>query len=232
MSTQLIAGFLPVQDWGGVDPINISPPTVSGNAWVGATLSYTPGVWSAGEQTSVTWEYTPSITAPVTATPLENGNGDVAPVASYLVNCWVRAVVQFSAGENDGEPAPSDWFGPIEETPIPPTIVASTSTPNVASGATAVGTLQATGATPITWTKTGGADADKFAIDAETGVVSFLAAPSWESPTDADANNVYVVEFTATNIIGSDSITLNVTVTNTVVRQGLNFGYGGGEWGF
>ena len=40
---------------------------------------------------------------------------------------------------------------------------------------------------------TGGADQALFTINARTGVLSFVAAPNFEVPTDAGANNVYDV---------------------------------------
>ena len=43
----------------------------------------------------------------------------------------------------------------------------------------------------------GGADAIKFQIDATTGALAFIAAPNFEAPTDADANNSYLVNVRA-----------------------------------
>lgn len=39
----------------------------------------------------------------------------------------------------------------------------------------------------------GGADGARFTIDAKTGVLSFVTAPDYEKPTDADGNNSYKV---------------------------------------
>jgi len=49
--------------------------------------------------------------------------------------------------------------------------------------------------TPIT----GGADAGLFSINAATGELTFSAAPDYETPADADANNVYIVQVTASD---------------------------------
>jgi len=44
--------------------------------------------------------------------------------------------------------------------------------------------------------------------------VTFQAAPDYENPTDADANNVYVVQVTANDGVGRTTTqTINVTVT-------------------
>ena len=62
---------------------------------------------------------------------------------------------------------------------------------------------------------TGGADASLFGIDASTGVLSFIAAPDFEAPGDADTDNVYDVQVTVTDSGGlSDVQDLTVTVGN------------------
>ncbi len=63
----------------------------------------------------------------------------------------------------------------------------------------------------------GGADATKFAIDGSTGVLSFLAAPNFEVPADANANNVYeVVVQVSDGTGGTDTQAISVTITDTV----------------
>lgn len=70
------------------------------------------------------------------------------------------------------------------------------------------------GSGAYTWTKTGGgADAAKFNLTS-AGALSFVTAPDYEAPTDADVNNVYVVDVQAANASGTASATLSVTVTN------------------
>ena len=45
----------------------------------------------------------------------------------------------------------------------------------------------------------GGADVNLFDIDADSGVLSFINVPDFESPLDADRNNEYQVQVTATD---------------------------------
>jgi hypothetical protein len=66
----------------------------------------------------------------------------------------------------------------------------------------------------VRFTITGGADAAKFSINASTGALSFLAAPNFEAPGDADANNSYVVQVTASDGSHTGTQTLTVQVTN------------------
>jgi hypothetical protein len=51
----------------------------------------------------------------------------------------------------------------------------------------------------LSYAISGGADAARFAIDAATGVVTFKAAPDFESPADADGNNTYDITVTASD---------------------------------
>ncbi|ACM18737.1 cadherin domain protein [Geotalea daltonii FRC-32] len=66
-----------------------------------------------------------------------------------------------------------------------------------------------------TFSITGGADAALFAIDAETGALTFLAAPDREKPADVDHNNIYDVQVAVTDRGGlSDVQDLAVSVTD------------------
>ena len=88
---------------------------------------------------------------------------------------------------------------------------------NVAENTTAVTTVTATdadaGAT-LTYRIIGGADAALFAINAATGVLSFITAPNFESPADAGGNNVYDVKVQVTDGSNTDTQAIAVTVTD------------------
>ncbi|WP_306604342.1 autotransporter-associated beta strand repeat-containing protein [Azonexus sp.] len=91
----------------------------------------------------------------------------------------------------------------------------ATASINVAENSTAVTTLTATDADSdtVTYSISGGADQARFALNA--GVLSFASAPNFESPTDADSNNTYVVDVTASDGRGGTDVqTITVTVTD------------------
>lgn len=67
-----------------------------------------------------------------------------------------------------------------------------------------------------TFSISGGADSSKFNINSTTGELVFINAPDYEHPGDADTNNIYVVQVSATDGTNSANQTLNVTVTNVV----------------
>lgn len=86
---------------------------------------------------------------------------------------------------------------------------------NVAEGTTAVTTVTATDddtSDPMDYFIIGGADADKFELDAITGVLSFVTAPDAGTPTDAGGDNVYDVIVQVTDYIDSDTQAIAVTV--------------------
>ncbi len=60
----------------------------------------------------------------------------------------------------------------------------------------------------------GGADAARFVIDAATGALSFVAAPDFEAPGDADRNNVYDVVVAASDGRFTTTQAIAVTVRN------------------
>lgn len=78
---------------------------------------------------------------------------------------------------------------------------------------TATGTDPDAG-TILSWTLTG-TDAALFNINAATGAVTFKAAPNFEAPGDAGANNVYDITVTASDgTLSSPARAVAITVTN------------------
>lgn len=68
---------------------------------------------------------------------------------------------------------------------------------------------------PLRFSITGGADKADFQIDAVTGALSYVQAPDFESPTDANKDNVYeVIVSVDDGRGGADSQTLTVAVAN------------------
>ena len=93
-------------------------------------------------------------------------------------------------------------------------------------GVTTVTASDIDGDTP-TFAITSGTDASKFTIDSVTGVLTFVAAPDFEAPADADANNTYLVTVTASDGKGSTAVQA-ITVAVTNVNEGLSITSNGG----
>jgi hypothetical protein len=70
----------------------------------------------------------------------------------------------------------------------------------------------------LTYSIAGGADAGRFSITS-AGALSFVSAPNFDLPQDADGDNVYQVQLKASD--GSLSATLDLKVTVTNSREGI-----------
>jgi hypothetical protein len=91
-----------------------------------------------------------------------------------------------------------------------PTITSS-NTASVPENTTAVLTLAADES--VTWSITGGADMSRFTLSGDELV--FSGAPDFEAPSDADSNNVYLLEVKAEDAAGNTSSqSISVTVTD------------------
>lgn len=87
---------------------------------------------------------------------------------------------------------------------------------SVVEGITTVTTVHAIDADSPTlaYSIAGGADEGRFTINASTGALSFAAAPDFEAPTDAGANNVYDVVVHVSDGIHTDTQAIAVTVAD------------------
>lgn len=74
----------------------------------------------------------------------------------------------------------------------------------------------------LTFAITGGADRDRFAVEATTGAITFLALPDFEMPTDVGLDNVYNLTVTASDDegnIATQEIAITVTDVAEIGRQ-------------
>lgn len=102
----------------------------------------------------------------------------------------------------------------------PPVITTTAFSP--AELQTAAGVVLATdsdGGT-ISFSKSGGADGDLFSI-ASTGEITFLTAPDFEAPADANGDGVYEIEVTASDGMFTDVETVLITVTDANEPPGV-----------
>lgn len=99
----------------------------------------------------------------------------------------------------------------------------STAAVSIAENTTAVTTVVATdadGTASIAYSIVGGADSAKFTINSGSGALAFAVAPDFETPTDANTDNVYVVTVRASDGTNFDDQTISVTVTDVLEGGG------------
>ncbi len=90
---------------------------------------------------------------------------------------------------------------------------------SIAENHTAIGqvTAQDPESDSFAFSITGGADQGLFTINPNTGALAFLASPDFETPLDANPDNVYLLDVTATDQFGAASTqNIQVTVTDLV----------------
>ena len=73
----------------------------------------------------------------------------------------------------------------------------------------------------LSYSISGGADGGRFVVNARTGVLTFIAAPDYEKPADADKNNSYVVQVTVSDGKLTAAQTVTVNVTNDTTENAL-----------
>ena len=135
--------------------------------------------------------------------------------------------VQIDASDSEGRAV-------TQEVTVIVTDVINEHSPVFASGTTfnALENHSETGYTPaasdadgdtITFTINGGADANKFELDAVTGALKFRTAPDYESPADSDGDNVYEVQIEASDGNGGAATqALSITVDD-LRSSGITF---------
>ncbi|MES2979824.1 MAG: cadherin domain-containing protein [Pseudomonadota bacterium] len=143
----------------------------------------------------------------------ESGSPSPDAGADYIYN----VIVEATDGTTTAQQTLNITVTPLSESNP---VFSSSAAFSVSENATAVGTVVATDADlpslPITY-ELSGDDAAKFSITSG-GVLSFVAAPNYELPTDVGANNVYNLTVTASDGAGGTT-TQAVAVTVTPLDE-------------
>ena len=135
--------------------------------------------------------------------------------------------VVVSCGGGGGGGGGSDYQPPAPPANNAPTITNSTTSYSVVENQTSAFTITATDADGDALTfSIGGSDASLFTVST-SGVVTFNTAPDFESPSDADGNNVYDLMASVSDGSLNDSKDFTVTVTNDTSDDVTTEGYDG-----
>ena len=135
--------------------------------------------------------------APDFEAPADAGGNNVYDVIVQASDGAVTATQAIAVTVTDGGEGPA-ITGPA-------TVSAAENQTAVASYAAGAG---------VVFSIAGGADAGAFAIDPDTGVLSFVSAPDFEAPGDAGADGTYDVVVGASDADGTDTVGVAVTVTD------------------
>ena len=230
----------------GTDPGIVFPDGVTPTAGTAATIALTDATAKVAKYGAIAVVGT-STDATGCDTAAEVGSGNLTTLATPAspvdfeytppADSATKKVCAY-AEDAAGNSHAALWSTAIAAANVAPAF-SSAETFSVAENETAVGTVAAAdadSADSVTYAITGGADRAKFAIVAGTGVLTFAAAPDFEDPQDAAsttpsnaaANNEYVLVVTATGGTGARAKTaaqtIVVTVTNVDEDGSVTFG--------
>ena len=148
----------------------------------------------------------------LTASP---SNNTVLLLTLGAVGAAVAVNALESSGDSDDDVAPPVATPPPPPPPPMPPVFTSSATADVAENQTDAYRAVATDADSDTLSYSlSGTDASRFMIDAATGEVSFIEAPDFEAPGDADADNVYDIIVTASDGANTAERTVAIMVTD------------------
>ena len=138
-------------------------------------------------------------------------NNTVLLLTLGAVGVAVAANALESSSDSDDDVVP-----PVATPPPPmPPVFTSSASAGVAENQTDAYRAVATDADSDTLSYSlSGTDADRFMIDSATGEVRFIEAPDFETPGDADADNVYDIIVTASDGTNSAERTVAIMVTD------------------
>ena len=135
----------------------------------------------------------------------------------FLISLLLSSVIVSCGGGGGGEGGSNTGggYGGGYNTNNAPVIDSSTTSFSVSENQTSAFTVLATDSDgdSLTYTINGGEDRSLFNITS-TGVVTFISAPDFEVPTDANSDNIYVLTVNVSDGTLSDSETFQVEVTN------------------
>ena len=186
-------------------------PGLSGDSPIG-TMTYTLGGTDASDFTINSSTGVVSMVARNFESPVD-ANGD---------NVYV---LQITATDSDGNDDTEAWTVTVNDITESATFnidaIANTTVNENATYTSVTPSLSGDAPIGIVTYNLGGADASDFTINSNTGVVSMVPR-DFESPVDANGDNVYVLQITATDSDGNDN-TEAWTVTVNDVTELSNF---------
>ena len=192
---------------------------ISGTAQVGVELTAGTVTDPDGAVTGITYQWQSAASGGTYTTISGAGTTSTYTPDADDEGKTIQVIATYTDPQGSGKTATSAPTAAVEAaTPTKPTVVAPATPIEFAENDT--GTVHSFSATP-TGTRTiasfalGGVDAGDFSIT-NAGVLTFITAPNFEVPLDANTANVYEIAITATDDAGeiSDSVAVTVMVTN------------------
>jgi Domain of unknown function (DUF4347)/Cadherin domain/Right handed beta helix region/Laminin G domain len=207
---------------GAISDANAAANTVAENAGVGATVGIT-ALASDADATNNTIAYTLDDSAGGRFA-IDANSGVVTLIAGLDYESASSHAIVVRATSADGSFSTAGFTINVGAVNDNAPVIGSngggaSAAISVAENSTGVTTVIASDADlpaqTLIYSISGGADAARFTIDANTGALSFITAPDFEAPSDAGANNIYDVTVqVADGNGGFDTQAIAVTVSD------------------
>ena len=204
------------------DPVDTTPPTITSSASISifenATLTHTltasePVVWTLSGAADIGRFTLVGSTLSMAPKDFES------PVDANADNIYIVQVTATDPSGNASSQTITVTVNAVNE--FAPVINSNgggaTASISIPENTTIVTTVTATDADVgdiITYSISGGADAARFTINSSNGALAFSLPPDFEAPTDANADNQYIVIVQASDGSNTDTQTITVTVTD------------------
>lgn len=197
-------------------PVINGVPTISGAAQVDQVLTAVPASVTSALALTTTWQWLLDAVniggaTSINYTPIVGDIGGVITVKQTETN---------TAGSDNATSAATAAVIAVTPYNAAPVITSNgggaSAAISLAENITSVTTVTADYAYPVTYAITGGADAADFTINPTTGALAFNVTPDFAAPHDADMNNDYIVEVTASAGPESDVQTITITIEEQV----------------
>ncbi len=132
-----------------------------------------------------------------------------------LVSIVALMVGTLAACSNTGgaTPTPPATPAPVNRAPVFTSPTSASIAENI-NAIVYIATATDADSNPLTFSISGGADRAEFSLSS-SGALSFGSRKSFASPTDADRNNIYLVQLAVSDGIASTTLDLAVTVTSS-----------------
>ena len=196
-----------------------SAPTISNVTATGFTVTWTPPANTGPAITDYDVWYRVGTSGPWTDAG-HNGTGLTLTLTGLTPETVYQVQVRATNDEGTSAWSPTATATTTTSSSNAAPTFSSPDTFSVVENTMAAGTVTATDAdtddSVTGYTITGGADQALFSIDSGTGALIFKSAPNFEAPADANTDNAYVVEVTATSGTGTRQLTVTQAITVTV----------------
>ncbi len=147
-----------------------------------------------------------------------SNNGALSFLNPPVYNSNGNNVYSVEVSASDGSNSVSQTIVITVTSSNTPPVITSAANVSIAENTVAALTVTATDTDSVTFSISGGTDQTRFSINSTTGALTFINPPDFESPVDANNDNIYLLQVTAND--GRDnSLPQNISISITNIND-------------